>query len=964
MNDVFRFMLLRSPSPPESPSPSVSLKTTSFIVDLEDLVSSQEFKDPRQELLKEATSYLEKNIRINYREEYQKLSNIIQTEQPGDVSTNVDRIVEDVFSLGINELVNEDKFKLDKETLSNLLYVINITNETKGFSTEEILDALKIIDLLEVTANRIQNQTHSMARQSVVVEESDLYNRIKNFSDIPISTTWNDLPYGKYDSTAAPIDLSNEEEIYDLYKEVEHIDSTIKKLNSLTARDFKEPQLPGKTPTILPDAIKRFDAKSLEYFSMVGIDLENDPRDHIAKTLQALNDEKIQQLLSRYNSELDQFKYVLLPEGTVISQRPSFQGGKAVSSESSKPIKVKGKIKAVGIADLLVVKEKIKAYELGEIAHIENVLKGEKKERIHRKLERKEEYSIFETQSSKEIDEETSISERNELQHEANRIIDEELKNKSGSSYSISAGGSGGAGSYRFYIDGNVSGNKEKSRSSSKQESLRKATSFAREVINKAASRITEKKREEKFISIFKELEETNKHGLDNTDGDNHISGIYQWVEKIYEAQVFNLGPRMILDLVVPEPALYFRQATINSPLADTQIATSSDIDKLQLDSKTPYDLTITDIKILISKYSITGIPPLPPEYVTLAFTFGNKSESNEGTNAEAVKTKEATLPEGYQAAEASVIMNATQWDVGSDEGIFIVIGKHTYKYVVQTKPEGEQEAKYHNSPIWNTALDNQIGEIPIVVHSWATRSFSVSIEIKCKRTTDHERKWIIEAYDQIVEERLKQQSKAEEKIASARIQNGVNILGRNPEQNRKIERDELKKHCISIMTNQHYGEFNSFKGSDSSIEIDIDKSLANGLFIRFFEHAFDWQNMLTVYYPYFWSRKNSWAERVLIENVDPIHAEFLKAGAARVVLPVSEGFQNAVSRFLSSGNLPNEDELLDVTSSLYKPILDEIEARKAFREEEIPIEDSFEVRLPTQLIKLRKDDSLPRWDQ
>src|SRR5262249_58847694 len=48
-------------------------------------------------------------------------------------------------------------------------------------------------------------------------------------------------------------------------------------------------------------------------------------------------------------------------------------------------------IRPAGVADLLVVKQQIKTYERGEIAHVENVLAGEKRSRAHRQLERTEE---------------------------------------------------------------------------------------------------------------------------------------------------------------------------------------------------------------------------------------------------------------------------------------------------------------------------------------------------------------------------------------------------------------------------------------------------------------------------------------------------------------------------------------------------------------------------------------------
>ncbi|MFD0533687.1 hypothetical protein ACFQY7_07705 [Actinomadura luteofluorescens] len=43
---------------------------------------------------------------------------------------------------------------------------------------------------------------------------------------------------------------------------------------------------------------------------------------------------------------------------------------------------------AAGLADLLVVRQKIKAYELGEFAHVENIMAGETRERSTRRSPR------------------------------------------------------------------------------------------------------------------------------------------------------------------------------------------------------------------------------------------------------------------------------------------------------------------------------------------------------------------------------------------------------------------------------------------------------------------------------------------------------------------------------------------------------------------------------------------------
>ena len=59
-------------------------------------------------------------------------------------------------------------------------------------------------------------------------------------------------------------------------------------------------------------------------------------------------------------------------------------------------------IRSVGVADLLVIKQQIKRYEPGEIAHVENVLATESRDRIHRSLDRVEERFFAESEKTNE----------------------------------------------------------------------------------------------------------------------------------------------------------------------------------------------------------------------------------------------------------------------------------------------------------------------------------------------------------------------------------------------------------------------------------------------------------------------------------------------------------------------------------------------------------------------------------
>ena len=179
------------------------------------------------------------------------------------------------------------------------------------------------------------------------------------------------------------------------------------------------------------------------------------------------------------------------------------------------------------------------------------------------------------------------------------------------------------------------------------------------------------------------------------------------------------------------------------------------------------------------------------------------------------------------------------------------------------------------------------------------------------------------------------------------------------------VPREELKKAVISVFTAQHFDSFNSIEtGGMGMPQVALAEAGLEGPYIRFFEQAFEWEQMMFLYYPYYWGRKSRWVEASFIEDADFAFAAFMKAGAARVVVSVRPGFELAVAHFLETGQIWEGGDPPLVTSASYLNIIDEIKERQQAPGAEVAVGAPWEVRLPTTLIALRKKDSLPRWQK
>jgi hypothetical protein len=135
---------------------------------------------------------------------------------------------------------------------------------------------------------------------------------------------------------------------------------------------------------------------------------------------------------------------------------------------------------------------------------------------------------------------------------------------------------------------------------------------------------------------------------------------------------------------------------------------------------------------------------------------------------------------------------------------------------------------------------------------------------------------------------------------------------------------------------------------------VDVDAAVRAGRTARFYEQAFEWENIAYVVYPYFWAGRDDWPAALLTANPDPDFAHFLGAGLARIVLPVRPGFENVVESRLgldlpepfttSPAPVASDDPSL--------PIADEIRAAQE-RSGGVPDGQPWPIVLPTTLVAL-----------
>jgi hypothetical protein len=623
-------------------------------------------------------------------------------------------------------------------------------------------------------------------------------------------------------------------------------------------------------------------------------------------------------------------------------------------------------VRPSGIADLLVVKQHLVGYQRTDIAHVENVMAHETREREHRLLERSEVTTILEREQIDQKETELQTAERFELQQETQQTIQRDQQVGFGLTVS---------GKYGPSVE--FSSNAEVNSSTSTQDMARSALTYAKDVMERSLQRVTQRVREEQIRKLIRESEETNKHGFKNETAD-HTVGIYQFLEKEYECQIFNYGIREMFDFMVPEPASYIWHLE-KAPGNDVALPPAPP--KLKDFVSSASGINIGNFREIAAAVGARGVEPPPPQIKHTTVSLKHGETGDEGGKPQSVLDKEIPVPEGYVPWIANVRAVALTDD---DLNIAITLGTDTEVWQPRgsavTDLDGLDLGSGHFMFVFATSLATQYdsqSKLPLHVVAYESNSYSVVVDLQCAVTDAWYEAWQIRTYDQLAQAARESQAAYDQQVADLRARarseaaaNAPVQFDAPPSEHQRVIRNELKKHCLSIITRQWYSDPNGVLATDPP-SFDFNTAATRGAFIRFFEQAFEWDQLQYVCYPYYWAQRATWAERFRRSEVDPVFQEFMQAGSARVVVPVRPGFEAAVLHFLETLEATGTGEIWNgvgdppgINSPLYVSIVREIQERTNAPLGEIAVGTPWKTQLPTPLAILRPDATLPRWQR
>jgi hypothetical protein len=272
-------------------------------------------------------------------------------------------------------------------------------------------------------------------------------------------------------------------------------------------------------------------------------------------------------------------------------------------------------------------------------------------------------------------------------------------------------------------------------------------------------------------------------------------------------------------------------------------------------------------------------------------------------------------------------------------------------------------------------SLDHAEGDLPVAVRAADIVSYAATVSVECVRTSRAYEQWQLSTYDAIARAYEARRSEHEERLATLAASQTVQPVGRNPQMNRIIEHNEFKRLSIMMFTGQRF-KSTAVPLSPQAGEFNFDRMMRAGRYANFWESIIEWDKMDVELHPYYWARQSTWG-RLLTESADPLHAMFIAAGAATVRLSVVPGEEARLLNFLENGGVSDFGDVPEVTTDANLEFLDELEALRrdtpaqneplppgTVPPQELAIGLPWEIRLPTNLVRLRPDNSLPEWER
>lgn len=698
--------------------------------------------------------------------------------------------------------------------------------------------------------------------------------------------------------------------------------------------------------------------------------------------------ESLDQRLSTLQADRHQVAQEL--SAMVVHTSPLFTATVAMDKSPFDKVIDKGTYRILGVGELMVVNKTLNRYEPGEVAHVENVMPREKKSRkITSKTSSEEQYEFFE-ETSREKSQNMDTTRELELK------LDSQRKSGFSTDFGVDV-----TASFKFGKMFELKTGVKYASKTSREQSMKSAERNAQKVVSKLVDSMESKIHEKRKTTLKRETETVIEHVLNNEDKDEAAKGIYCWLDKYYDASIRKFDERMMVEFVVPQPSALLMHNELHHPNhADKPVAPTPPLFFRQgIKEGTalrPEHLTPENYTAWATQYQIPDLPAAPPlihyEYCSVATRKPASKQPDKNTDSDTPQiedltgsqllynwvhqgdeAKTMTVPEGYRAVSASAQIARSNFEL--DEFVSISIGGHEPPMMFgkikgnvpdQLKPFMRIGGDYmyrNNIHFSGTAsfgtskdkINGLTGEVPVVAAFKHKGYIGATVRLRCVRDIRQLGNWQRNVYRAIMNGYKTQLQRHEEKVLTQSVETGIAIEGRNPVINREIIKDELHRNALTLLHQRKWtsNQMGHLQNGGKNLDLDLDKVKWLAKAVQFFELAFDWHHMGFEFFPYCWASRDKWPALQDANDPDYEFLQFLRAGAARMIVPVQPGYEEDVLRYAETGTFGKAPGL---SSPKFRHLAAEFRKRTDPNANSTQVGTAWQVKVPTAHVMITKE--------
>ncbi|WP_266156955.1 hypothetical protein [Dyella silvatica] len=604
-----------------------------------------------------------------------------------------------------------------------------------------------------------------------------------------------------------------------------------------------------------------------------------------------------------------------------------------------------GSVRALGIGLLQAIYKDRERYTLGPLSRTATVLRGERRRASSMeestRIEQVEQQASQTSMTTQDADQRQS----SDIEGALRATIDSACHERDFNDLNIVYND--------IYMPQSVSGAWSDSRTDKLREQSQ-VTRLAQELTQRAARRLADSVQHTRSLLHAQRRQSVVAQDIDNREANGHLNGLYHWLIKRSRLCLENEGQRLVIEFLLPDPAASLVHA-VNRP-AGVALKPPPTLDELSI--LAPTDITADNYLSLTGAYGIE-YPPPPPNERRLSLTLTGQACQTQGSIDLPDGFVPATTSDGKSSGSLSYL-SADQNDV-----LACIVGNYASSYG-GSKPDAAAASAsapappcamidpFKQTPLpaatplagtdANIPIDPLATQVRVCAFSHAS-SFSVSLSFTANDSRYKERlqAWQLGIYHQLLSACIEQR-RLYQQAWTTRVQQQL-----EPSE-RACLVNQLQRGAIDLLAELYH--------SPPGIAAPAPPRLRTLM-----DEAFQWRQMAYAFFPWGVGTVDSCAaahwrglDSSTHANASVLNA-FLNAGSARVLVPVTPGYELAMLYYLSygcwwgaeSGIAPVPEPALGLVAALTQ----------------VPPREhcSWWIEEPTALEMLQQGDALPTVD-